>query len=172
MEVQIVDPQQIISKTQRTKIRRMVAEKWINPDDFLEHTDTILKSIHYEGGTKQPYNVLRFDHDKIRNALTLMFEYQDLDKKRNDLRQRLKQKIRNFKDHRQPQTEKDEAERMYAHLKNNLPSAQQQLIPSPTQIRSNPETYRPMMTMLPNQHPVYKYLSLFFPSGSISQYSQ
>lgn len=162
MEIQIVDPQQIISKTQRTKIRRMVAEKWIDSDDFLEHIDTILQSIHYE--TQQPYNILRFDHDKIRNAVTLMFEYQDEEKKRNDLRQRLKQKIRNFKNHRQPQSEKDEAERMYNHLKHNLPSAQQQLIPSPAQIRSNPETYRPMMTMLPNQHPVYKYLSLFFPS--------
>lgn len=168
MNIHIKDPQSLLSQTQKQKLRKFVRSLWEkDEEDFINHVDEVLNSIHYPP-TSIKYNEMKFDHDKTTNILTIDLSYRDPEEHHNQLKMKLKNKIKNLKDRRfsQKTTEshQDPAEQMYQTLRNGMPAGQQSMLPSPTQIRANPQMYQAMMSMIPNQNPIYKYLTMFFPT--------
>jgi hypothetical protein len=171
MNIHIGDPLQILSKMQKQKIRDMVRKVWKDDESFYDHIESILERIYYHDTTKDRYNMIKFDFDRHTGTLRLDFERKSIEKEKDThdiLQQKLRQKIKNLRNGRmgvKSPAEDDPAVRMYNQLNNNLPVSQRQLIPTPDAVRANPAMYQSMMTMLPNQNPVYKYLSMFFPSS-------
>lgn len=161
LNIIINDPITVLSKTQRKKIRKMVTEKW-NPDleyEFTEELDKMLSEIYYDDETKR-YNMCKFEYCRHNECLTLMFEQvhiQTVEERHEELRKKLHDKMKTKHNAANPEW------KMYEQIRSRMPEAQKKMIPDPDKVRSDMTTYRTMMTMLPNQNPIYQYLSMLIP---------
>lgn len=157
MDIVIDDPLNIISKTQRKKIRKTVVDVWKDEDSFNEEIYNILEKIFYTD-ENQKYNVCKYDYTNHNNRLVLHFEIVQLEtqeSKRKELLNKLHNKLKSKQHINDPQWQ------MYEKIKNRLPEANKHLIPSPDKVKNDLDTYKTMMTMIPNQNPLYQYLSMF-----------
>jgi hypothetical protein len=157
MEVVIEDSLGLLTKTQKTKIRRRVVEVWKDEEAFHDEVDGVLSLIHYPD--ERRYNFIRFDHSTIPDRLTLRFEFiptPTAEEKREELRKKLHQKLKINR-----KVGVDPLWRAYDQLRTRLPANSQLIIPDPDKVRADPETYKNMMTMIPSQNPVHQYLSMF-----------
>jgi hypothetical protein len=160
MEVIIQDPLDILSKTQKTKIRRQVRSIWTTEDAFYDEIDAVLSSIHYPEDIQNRYNTIRFHTDTIHANLTLCFDYipeQTAEEKRQILLNKLHSRIKGEKN----KNSSDPQWKAYESLHSRVPSNVKSMIPTPDQVRAHPDMYRNMLSMLPAQNPLSSYLSLF-----------
>lgn len=162
IEIQEEDGQKLLSKTQKQKIRRLVRGVWADEMSFYDHIDDILHQIHYD----PMHEDMRYNHIEHNlvdgKNLVLLFKRLHIEtpqERRNRLRKKLRNVIQNKK---HPIANVDVKEQTYQRLYQQLPAEQRRIIPTPTQIKSNPDMYRQMTTMLPAQNPLREYLSLFF----------
>lgn len=157
MEIVIGDPQGILTKTQKTKIRRMVASVWKDEEAFHEQVEDVLSSIHYPDDRR--YNFIRFEHSAVPDRLMLDFEFvhaPSAEERRAALRKKLRDRLRYTR-----KLGVDPLWRAYETLRSRLPANSQMVVPDPDKVRADPETYKNMMTMIPSQNPVHQYLSMF-----------
>lgn len=165
MEIIIQDPLNILSKTQKTKIRRYVREVWKTDDAFYDHIDTILSLIHYSEDTHERYNTLRFHTDTVSTPrLTLCFDYipqQTAKDKRKILLNKLHSYMKNKRNGKKNKTGSDPLWKAYESLHSRVPAHVKPMIPTPDQINAQPDIYRNMLSMLPAQNPLSSYLALF-----------
>lgn len=167
LNIVIEDPKNVLTKTQRKKIRKLVVEKWVEEEEdlFQEELENILEQIHYED-EKDRYNVCKFEYTKHNMCLTLKFESIHI-KTKEEIRLELVKKLRektgaNKNDKRR----RDPVWTMYEKIKSRLPESNKNIIPNPDMVRANMDTYRAMMTMLPNQNPIHEYLSMLIPPSA------
>lgn len=161
MEIEIREEgnQNILSKTQKQKVRRIVAKLWTDEMAFYDHIDSVLEEVHYDPIHEDlKYN--HIEHNLIdEKHLTLTFKRLHIEtpeERREKLRKKLKDAIGAKK---RPVAHTDPHEQMYVRLCQQLPEEQRRMIPKPSQVKDNPEMYKQMMTMIPNQNPLYQYLS-------------
>lgn len=163
MEIEIREPnnQQLLTKTQKQKIRKLVKDLWKDEIEFYDQIDTILESIHYST-THEHLKYNHIEHNLIdERHLSLAFKkihIESPEERREKLRKKLHEKIQAKK---HAVANADPQEQMYQRLTQSLPEAQRRILPKPSQVRSNVEMYKQMMTMLPNDNPLYKYLATF-----------
>ena len=154
-----------LSKTQKKKLRNTIKETWTGDEDaFRDATERILESIYYDEKETEKYNVLKFDYCEPLNRMEIILDHVKMEtpeERREMLRKKLHAKL---KDSKRPQAYTDPKWEAYEQMRSRLPLQNRGMIPSPTQVLANEEMYRNMMTMIPNQNPLHKYLSLFFPS--------
>lgn len=162
IEIQEENNQQLLSKTQKQKIRRLVKQVWTTEEDFYDHLDEILTQIHYDPIILQEQQYNHIEHNlKNERHLVLFFKrihMETPEERRNKLIQKLKNTIQQKKHasfHPDPQTQ------AYQQLCQRLPKEQQNIIPKPSQVKENIDMYRQMMTMIPRENPLHQYLSLF-----------
>ena len=161
IEIQEENGRHILSKTQKQKIRRLVREVWTDEAGFYDHIETILGQVHYDPIHKdQEYN--HIDHSLVHEKrLVLVFKTVPMETP-EERRKKLKQKLKNAIDSRRHQAANvDPQEQMYQRLCQQLPEEQRKIIPKPSHVRENLDMYKQMMTMIPNQNPLYQYLSSF-----------
>lgn len=163
MEIEINEEngQKLLSKTQKQKIRRIVKEVWTDEMEFYDHIENIIDQVHYDPiNEDMKYN--HIEHNLKNNQhLVLVFKkihIETSEERREKLRKKLKNVIHSKK---HPVANTDPHEQMYQRLCQQLPEGQRQIVPKPSQVRSNLDMYKQMMTMLPNQNPLYQYLSAF-----------
>ena len=161
IEIQEENNQQLLSKTQKQKIRKIVKELWTDEMEFYDHIENILEQIHYD----PVHDDLQYNHieHNLRNEKHLVLLFKKIhietpEERREQLRKKLKQAIRNKK---RPIAQVDPHEQMYQRLCQQLPEEQRRMIPAPSQVKANLDMYKQMMTMLPNQNPLCQYLSSF-----------
>ena len=161
IEIQEENNQTLLSKTQKQKIRRFVKEIWTDEMEFYDHIDKILEQIHYD----PVHQDLKYNHieHNLQNEKNLLLVFKKIhietaEERREKLRKKLKEKIQTKK-HAVSQV--DPHEQMYQRLCQQLPEEQRRIIPKPSHVKSNLDMYKQMMTMLPNQNPLYQYLSSF-----------
>jgi len=162
MEIIIDDKRGLLTKTQKTKIRRYVISVWKDEESFYDETDNVLAMIHYNPDTTEKYNFMRF---RLETPSRLVLEPAVVkqispEEKREELRKRLRQKINDTRNIQQ-KGGRDPKWKAYQDLRSRLPQAAATVVPDPDQVMASPDTYRSMMTMIPNQNPLYQYLSLF-----------
>lgn len=161
IEIQEENNQNMLSKTQKQKIRRLVKQVWTNDTDFYDHIDNIIQQIHYDPLYKhQEYNHIEHNLVKDRHLILLFkrIHIETPEERRRNLSKKLKTAIQQKKHpsfHPDPQTQ------AYHQLCQQLPQEQKHIIPKPSHVKENIDMYRQMMTMIPNENPLYKYLSLF-----------
>lgn len=161
IEIQEENNQNILSKTQKQKIRRLVKEIWTDEFSFYDHLDNILEKIHYDPiHENQKYN--HIEHQLKNNKyLILLFKQVHMETPK-DHRANLLKKLRNaIQQRKHASYHPDPQTQAYQQLSQQLPQEQQHIIPKPSQVRENPEMYRQMMSVLPHENPLRKYLSLF-----------
>jgi hypothetical protein len=132
---------------------------WTGDEDaFYGEIDNILSSISYAETTQTPYNFIRF-HKDIHSRLVLEFQYvveTTPEEHRRELRKKLMTRI-----NIQKKAGSDPKWKAYDRLRSHLPEHMRSTVPSPDQVAAQPETYRNMLTMIPQQNPLHAYLSLF-----------
>lgn len=154
LQIDIKDPENKISKTQKRKLRQWIALHWKGEEAFYDQLDSVLELIVYSEGIK-PYNRLSFDLDR-ENLLVLHFsriEEETLEEKRKALKQKIQAKY-------SKQTKNDPTWKAYYQLKSKLPHVAEKFLPNPDQVMANLEMYRAMMQNIPSHHPVHQYLKL------------
>lgn len=161
IEIQEENNQNLLSKTQKQKIRRLVKEVWTDEMEFYDHIDKILEQIHYDPIHESlKYNHIEHNHINDKH-LVLLFKHihiETTEERRGKLRQKLKNAIQMKK---RPVAHVDPHEQMYQRLYQQLPEEQRRIIPKPSHVKANLEMYKQMITMLPNQNPLCQYLSSF-----------
>lgn len=161
MEIEIVEESPTLSKTQKQKIRQNVRKVWVDEASFYDHIDWVLGQIHYPDDVERYNHIDHNLHANNRLVLTLKRIHTETDAERRDaLRKKLRAAIA-AKKHAPANV--DPQEQIHQKLCRLLPQEQQALLPKPSQVRANPELYRPMMTALPHQNPVRQYIASFFP---------
>lgn len=161
IEIQEENGKQILSKTQKQKIRRFVREVWTDEAGFYDHIEEVLGQIHYDPiHQDQRYN--HIDHSLVHEKrLVLVFKTIPMETE-EERRKKLKQKWKDaMETRRHAAAHVDPQEQMYQRLRQQLPEEQRKIIPKPSHVRENPDLYKQMMTMLPNQNPLCQYLSSF-----------
>lgn len=165
IEIQEENNQTLLSKTQKQKIRRFVRSVWKDEVDFYDHLDNVLQQVHYDPlHEDMKYNHIEHNLANDRH-LVLLFKrihIETPEERRQKLRKRLKNVIQNKKHH---VVARDPCEQAHLRLCQQLPDEQRRIIPNPTQVRSNLEMYRQMLTMIPQQNPFHQYLSMFMTEG-------
>lgn len=157
MEIDIVEEGNaaLMSQTLKKKIRRHVRQMWTDEAGFYDHIEGVLQMARC-------YN--HIEHDlKPNNRLVLTFKnihIETPEERREALRKKLRAAIATKK---HAPANLDPQEQMHQKLCRLLPQEQQAVIPTPAQVRANPDVYRSMMTVLPHQNPVRQYLASFFP---------
>jgi len=167
MEIEIKDRNGILSKTQKQKIRKAVKDVWDGEDNFHDHIEKILETLHYADGIHEDlkYNFCDFDYYGDKNKLELDFKHVHLEtpeERRNKLRNRLRA-VLDAKKRPTRNINIDPQLQMYKQICSQIPEENRKMIPKPDQVRANLEMYKNMMTMIPNENPLYKYLSTFIP---------
>ena len=159
IEIQEENGQAFLSKTQKQKIRRIVRELWTDELGFYDHMDKVLAQVHYtDEQTRYNYIEHNLTDEKHLVLLFKKVHIETAEERRQKLRQKLREAIQTKK-HRVAHA--DPQEDMYQRLCQQLPEEQRRIIPKPSQVRENLDMYKQMMTMLPNQNPLYQYLSTF-----------
>lgn len=163
MEIEITEEnnQQLLSKTQKQKIRRLVKEVWDDEMGFYDHIEDVLGQIYYDPlHEDMKYN--HIEHNLVdKNHLRLVFKRVHIEtpeERRKNLQKKLKNAIHNKK-HGVVYT--DPHEKMYQQLCQQLPEQQRKIIPKPSHVKANLDMYRQMLTMIPNQNPLHQYISGF-----------
>jgi hypothetical protein len=149
----------VLSKTQKNKIKKYVRQIWKDEAVFYDQIDQVIGQVHY-ADPNQRHNHIEHNLD-ANNNLVLLFKRIQIETE-EERRKKLQNKLRNAirrKKHQSAHT--DPQERQYQQLCQLLPEAQQSIIPTPTQVRANPELYRQMASTLPAQNPVCQYLNSF-----------
>lgn len=159
IEIQEEDNRQILSKTQKQKIRRIVKELWVDETSFYDHLEDVLNSVHYMN-EEDRYN--HIEHNlKSENHLVLLFRKVHIETP-EERRKKLQKKLQNvIQQKKRPLANIDPQEQLYQRLCQQVPQQQRNLIPKPTDVRSNLDMYRQMITMMPAQNPLRQYLSTF-----------
>lgn len=161
IEIQEENNQTLLSKTQKQKIRRLVKDIWTDEMEFYDHIDKILEQVHYDPiHTDLKYNHIEHNLQNDKH-LVLVFKkihMETAEERREKLRQKLKNAIQTKK---RAVAHVDPHEQMYQRLCQQLPEEQRRIIPKPSHVKENLDMYKQMMTMLPNQNPLYQYLSAF-----------
>jgi hypothetical protein len=159
IEIQEEGGQNLLSKTQKQKVRRLVQGVWTDDAGFYDHHDSILQQVHYDP-MHEAYN--HIEHNLVHDRhLVLLFRRVPIEtpgERRAQLRKKLREAIQRKQ---RPVAHPDPIEQTYARLCQQLPEEQRRVIPRPSQVRSNLDMYKQMMTMIPNQNPLHQYLSLF-----------
>lgn len=159
IEIQEENNQHLLSKTQKQKIRRLVQQVWKDEMDFYDHLDDILQHVYYDP-IHQDMKYNHIEHNLERNHLVLLFKRIHMETP-EERRQKLRQKLHDAMHHRKRNIPKtDPQEQAYQRLCQQLPEGQRRIIPSPSQVRSNRDMYRQMLTMVPSQNPFHQYLSM------------
>lgn len=161
IEIQEENNQTLLSKTQKQKIRRLVKEMWKDEMDFYDQIDAILEQIHYDPlHADLKYNHIEHNlvHEKHLVLLFKKIHIETAQERREKLRQKLRKVIQTKK---HATSHVDPQEQMYQRLCQQLPEEQRRIIPNPSQVKTNLDMYKQMMTMLPHQNPFYQYLSSF-----------
>lgn len=161
IEIQEENNQKILSKTQRQKARRLVKEIWTDEMGFYDHIDNILGQLNYD----PIHEDLKYNHiehnlidEKHLNLLFKRIHIETPEERREKLKKKLKGVIEAKK---RPVAHADPHEQMYTRLCQQLPEEQRRVIPKPSHVRDNIDMYKQMMTMIPNQNPLYQYLATF-----------
>lgn len=161
IEIQEEGNQNLLSKTQKQKVRRLVKEIWKGDMDFYDHIDDVLQHVHYDP-LHEDIRYNHIEHNLVNDKhLVLLFKrihIETSDERRLKLRQKLRDAMQTRK---RPTANLDPMEQTYIRLCQQLPEEQRKIIPKPSQVRSNLDMYKQMMTMIPNQNPLYQYLALF-----------
>lgn len=142
MEIQIVDGLNLLSKTQRTKIRAQY-KNGISPEK-------IVASIHYRDGDERRYKEMVVEEQGDQAVRLVLSETSRHERLRERLRGRL-----NEAELGRTNAYKDEAWRKYYRLlremNRSLPEeAARKALPNPEEIRKNADTYRMINGMNPN----------------------
>ena len=143
MNVEIIDSENILSKTQKNKIKK----DFKNNKERL--TQDILNSIHYSDESIRRYDLLeiRVD-DLLENYYNLQFSY---DNRKENLQKKLSTKIQFLKN----KNRKDWI--FYEKLRQTFGDS----IPSPEIIRKNKEEYEKIQDNAKSvDNPVFKYINL------------
>ena len=141
MDYEIFDPMNLLSKTQKTKIRRLLREG--------ADKNVILENIHYRDDIS--YKDLRIE--KLNEKTSKIF-FLTTDPK-DELKQRLRFKLKNASVVRSNQY-KDECWKLYHQILQHpsiRPLPNESLVkalPNPDQIREKKDVYRMMNQMNPN----------------------
>ena len=142
MNVQIVDPERILSKSQKKKIKNEFKKNKDRP------VQDLLNSIHYVNESVRKYDLLEIcDDDLLENNFVLRFSY---DNRRTNLKQKLSTKIRFLKNRNRKDWN------LYEKLRQNFGDS----IPSPDVIRENKDEYEKIQGNSKNtDNPVFKYIN-------------
>lgn len=151
MEYIIIDNQNYLSKTQKSKIRSMLRDG-LNKKEILE-------KIHYEDSTKRYKDYIL---EKINERqMKVVFHTKD---HHDELKERLKHKIQN-KEILRNNNYKDDSWKMYYQLIQHptiqaLPNESiKNAIPTPDQIKQQKDVYKMINKMNPNPM-IKKYIDL------------
>lgn len=150
-EILIQDEEEIISKTQRKKIRQWIISHWQGEEPFYDQLDSVLGLVAYPEG-KTAYNRLAFDLEENKLLLKFSRVVEDSSKK-DHLRKKLRAKLKKA----DPQ---DLVWKTYQQLKSRLPHVASKFLPDPDQVAANTEMYRAMMNGMPANHPILNYLKM------------
>jgi hypothetical protein len=170
MEIHFKEPEgvNVLSKMQKQKLRRKIKEMWISEEKFLDQIEEVLATIHYPETCveTEKYNMIKFDYDSMTNRLEL--EMQNIREETSEERRaRLVKKLRESQTrrHSRPSSaaSSDPRWEMYEKIRNHVPQGQRNMIPDPDSVSNNLEMYRTMLTMIPAQNPLHKYISMFIP---------
>jgi len=161
IEIREENDQKYLSKTQKQKIRRIVKEVWTDEMEFYDHIENILNEVHYDPVHESlKYN--HIEHNVVDDRhLSLVFNLIHIETP-EERREKLRKKLKNAIDKKKhPVAQADPQEQMYQRLSQQLPEEQRRILPKPSQVRANLDMYRQMITMLPNENPLCKYLMTF-----------
>ena len=161
----------LLSKTQKQKLRHKIKEMWVDEETFYNQIENVLAMIHYPENCAETdkYNMIKFHYNSMTNSLILEMIHipvETAEERTIRLRKKLQEARKRMHGGRGGGGKKslDPRWEMYETIKNQIPIAQRNMIPNPDSIQNNLEMYRNMLTMIPTQNPLHKYISMFVPT--------
>jgi len=165
MNIELHDPENLLSKNGKKKLRAAIRERWSSedPDGLLDHIEALLQDIYYEGTIR--YDMMRYDWCSPSNCLQVYLERQpDPNSKKHLLRQKLHKAILDRKQGRrsQPDPQWEMYERLRKQIRAQNGSQAAEVIPDPHKVMADLDMFRQLLPSLPPQSAFRTYLQLFF----------